>query len=218
MKGKHISKRLLASTGDHIPDEELLEYLLRYCDPDPAQKSQELLETFGNLANLLDAQVEDLEATALLDKSSVALVRLVSELHRRYLLIRSRSDQYLKDHTAIAQYLMPLFAGEQQEVIYLLSLNSARMVLGCTRLAQGNVGQVNLSVRALVKDALQKNASCIVLAHNHPSGLASPSQSDIHTTFSLRDMLEPLDITLLDHIVFSNDSYLSMRECGYFRL
>ncbi len=205
-----------SSPFDKISDEILLERLLRRCEPNPREKAHLLLTEMGSIANVIDAQPEDLADLCSLSGESVELIHLVAELQRRYLLVRSRSDLYLKDRVSIAQYLMPLFAGESEEVIYLLSLNNARMVLGCTKLNTGNIDQVNLSLRTLVSDAMQRNATHIVLAHNHPAGMVSPSSEDIQTTNALRELLRPLHITLLDHIIFANDSYLSMRECGYF--
>ena len=205
-----------SSPFDKISDEILLERLLRRCEPNPREKAHLLLTEMGSIANVIDAQPEDLAALCSLSGESVELIHLVAELQRRYLLVRARSDLYLKDRVSIAQYLMPLFAGESEEVIYLLSLNNARMVLGCTKLNTGNIDQVNLSLRTLVSDAMQRNATHIVLAHNHPTGMVSPSSEDIQTTNALRELLRPLHITLLDHIIFANDSYLSMRECGYF--
>ncbi len=217
MNAKRISARYLATNADQLSQEELLELLLRYCEEEPESQAQALLSHYGNLANLLDSRVEDMQVYSKLSTDGIALVRLVTELHRRYLLIRSRTDHYLKDSTAIAQYMLPLFSGEQDEVVYLLCLNGARMVLGCTKIAQGVVDSAHLSFRTLVKEALQRNASAVVLAHNHPTGLPSPSEADIRTTLRLQELLSPMNISFLDHIIFSNDSYLSMRECGYYR-
>ncbi len=216
MKVNPLSANSRSSINDEASDGELLELLFRYCGAGSVQKVQELLKGFGNIANLLDAPAKLLSDRYCLDDETVSLIRLVAELHRRYLLIRSRSDVFLRDHAAIARYLMPLFAGEKSEILYLLSLNGARMVLGCTKLNNGDIDRVDLNIRSLIRDAIDKNASYVVLAHNHPSGLGSPSSDDIHTTNSVRELLSPLGITLLDHMIFSNDNYLSMRECGYF--
>ena len=215
MKANPLSVDPRTSTIDEASDEKLLELLLCYSEPEAAKKAQELLAGFGNIANLLDATSKELVDRHTLDRGTVNLIRLVSMLHRRYLLIRSRTEVILQDHTAIAQYLMPLFSGETTEVLYLLSLSGARMVLGCTKLNSGSLEQVNVHIRTLVKDAIDKNASYIVLAHNHPTGLQRPSTDDISTTSTVRELLMPFGITLLDHIIFSNDNYLSMRECGY---
>ena len=216
MKANPLSANSRSSNIDEVTDGELLELLLQYCGAASVSKAQELLMNAGNIANLLDAPPTLLAERHGLDDKTVTLIRLVSELHRRYLLIRSRSDVFLRVHTAIARYLMPLFAGEKSEILYLLSLNGARMVLGCTRLNNGNLNRVDLDIRSLIRDAIDKNASYVVLAHNHPSGMGAPSSEDINTTNAVRDLLTPLGITLLDHMIFANDNYLSMRECGYF--
>lgn len=216
MKANPLSANSRSSNIDEVTDGELLELLLQYCGAASVRKAQELLMNAGNIANLLDASPMLLADRHGLDDKTVTLIRLVSELHRRYLLIRSRSDVFLRDHAAIARYLMPLFAGEKSEILYLLSLNGARMVLGCTRLNNGNLSRIDLDIRSLIRDAIDKNASYVVLAHNHPSGMGSPSPEDINTTNAVRDLLSPLGITLLDHMIFANDNYLSMRECGYF--
>jgi DNA repair protein RadC len=212
-----ILKRFLHTETDTLAESELLELLLRYCsEPEPERKAQELLEYYNNLANLLDARGEDL-TDAQLSLKGIALIRLVTDLHRRYLLIRSRTDQFLLDHKSMAHYLLPLFMGLQEESVYLLCLDAARMVLSCNKLTDGEVNSVNIPVRALVREALHKNATYVVLAHNHPSGMGVPSITDIESTKQIQEVLYPLNITLLDHIVFTNDSYVSMRECGYYQ-
>ena len=205
-----------SSPFDKISDEILLERLLRRCEPNPREKAHLLLTEMGSIANVIDAQPEDLADLCSLSGESVELIHLVAELQRRYLLVRSRSDLYLKDRVSIAQYLMPLFAGESEEVIYLLSLNNARMVLGCTKLNTGNIDQVNLSLRTLVSDAMQRNATHIVLAHNHPSGIAVPSMPDIVTTRRMGAALGAVDITLEDHIVVAGRDYVSLVQSGYY--
>ena len=206
----------LSAMPDKLTEDQLLAHLLSYSESDPSLKADSLLSQYGNLANLLDTRTEDLLENQLISDRSISLIRLVSELHRRYLLIRSRTDLFLLDSEAIAHYLMPLFAREREETLYLLSLDSSRKVLGCDKISQGDAGSVQLPLRALLKEALMKEATAVVLAHNHPSGLGYPSKEDVMTTEMLKNLLEPLNILLVDHIVFYNDSYFSMVEYGYY--
>lgn len=205
----------LTSKPDELADRQLLSFLLSYCDPESAKKADMLLAQYGNLANLLDTRPKDFLNDPILTEKEASLVRLVSELHRRYLLIRSRGDRFLRDRDSIANYLLPLFAGEREEIIYLLSLDDSRRVLGCDKISQGEAGSVQLPLRVLLKEALLKEATAVVLAHNHPSGLGCPSNEDITTTEILQKMLVSLNITLIDHMVFFDDSYFSMSEYGY---
>ncbi len=206
----------LTSVPDKLTDAQLLSHLLSYSETDPHKKAEILLVQHGNLANLLDSEADVLLKNQTITDKGISLVRLVSELHRRYLLIRSRTELFLSDSEAIARYLMPLFAGERDETLYLLSLDGSRRVLGCDKLSHGDTNSVHLPLRALLKEALLKEASSIVLAHNHPSGIGYPSEEDIMTTEILKRMLEPLDISLLDHLVFFDDRHFSMVEYGYY--
>ncbi len=214
-KQKHHDP-FLVSVPDKLTDAQLLSHLLSYSVTDPYRKAEMLLVQHGGLANLLDSETDVLLKNQAITEKGISLVRLVSELHRRYLLIRSRTEQFLADSDAIARYLMPLFAGERDEALYLLSLDESRRVLGCDKLSHGEANSVHLPLRTLLKEALLKEASSIVLAHNHPSGIGYPSEEDIMTTEILKKMLEPLDISLMDHLVFFDDRHFSMVEYGYY--
>lgn len=215
MKSEKIYADFLSSKTDKLSEQQLLSLLLRYCEPSPRKQAQQLLTRYGNLANLLDAKTGHLSAYTDLKEDSLALLRLVTELRRCYLMIRTRTEKHLRDSDAIARYLLPLFSGENEEVVYLLSLDEERSVLGCTKIAQGTADSASISPRILVREALQCNAQAVVLAHNHPSGFFSPSRADIAISNQLQEILRPLGITLLDHIIFSNDSHLSMRSNHY---
>ena len=101
-------------------------------------------------------------------------------------------------------------------MVYLLSLDAAGKVLNCKLIGHGSVNSANVPMRRVVQEALTANASGVVLAHNHPSGVALPSKEDADLTARLRDTLDALQILLLDHIVVADDDFVSMRESGYF--
>ncbi len=200
---------------DTLSDEQLLSLLLDYCETDTAEKSTHLLRYFDNLANLLDAKTDELDATKELSDKGISLIRLVAELQRRYLFIRSRTETRLQDREAIAKYLAPLFSGATTEQVYLLCMDSSYRVLGCSCVSEGDIDSAQIFLRTLVRDALLKKASNVVLSHNHPAGQRYPSPEDIQTTQALQDLLRPLDIRLFDHIIFTNSGHCSLVECGY---
>ena len=205
------------NSPDTLADEQLLRLLLEYSEEDATSISKELLSRHGNLANILDTSAEDFSLDQILSSRGISLLRLVSEFHRRYLFIRTRSDIRLLDHTAIAQHLTPYFTGATEETVYLLSLDDSKQVLGCTQLAYGTPGSAHLPIRALVKEALLRKAGYVVLAHNHPSGIRAPSQEDVQSTLALQELLRPLDVRLLDHMIFTDSGYCSLAECGYYK-
>ena len=102
-------------------------------------------------------------------------------------------------------------------MVYLLLLDATGKVLNCRLIGHGSVNSANVPMRRLVLEALTANATGVVLAHNHPSGVALPSKEDINLTMRLRAALDALEILLLDHIVIADDDFVSMRESGYFR-
>lgn len=98
---------------------------------------------------------------------------------------------------------------------YFLSRAHVERVLGCRKLGQGGANSAEVPVRRMVQEALSLNASGVVLAHNHPSGIALPSKEDVELTLRLRDALELMSLTLLDHIVVAEDDFVSMRDSGF---
>ena len=100
-------------------------------------------------------------------------------------------------------------------MVYLLCLDAKCKVLCCKELGEGVVNSTHISVRKIMETALAVNASTVVLAHNHPSGVAIPSADDIQTTRRVAAALSAVDIHLADHIVVAEDDYVSMVQSGH---
>ena len=114
-------------------------------------------------------------------------------------------------------YLQPRFFGRKHEAVFLLCLDAKCKVLACKQVGEGSVNSAGVPIRRIVETALSANATMVVLAHNHPSGLALPSADDIQTTKRLAVALDTVEITLIDHLVFSDDDYVSMAQSGYYK-
>ena len=99
-------------------------------------------------------------------------------------------------------------------MLYQACLDGKGKLISCRKLADGNIDSAALSVRQVVNNALACEASAVVLAHNHPSGIALPSEEDVYVTRMIKDVLHPLNIQLLDHIVVADDDFVSMRDSG----
>ncbi len=215
MSEDRLVRRFLLRSPDALTDTELLELLLRFAGKDAKQRAARLLEQFPNMAAILEAGQEELATVPELDEDCILLLRLVPELHRRYFLSRCQTELRLNDSAAIGKYLLPYFYGVKDEVVYLLSLDAAGKVLNCRMLGHGSVNSANVPARRMVQEALTCNASAVVLAHNHPSGIAIPSREDIQLTHRLKEAFDVLDIMLIDHIVVADDDYVSLRDSGY---
>lgn len=214
-----LARHLLQRNPDTLKDAELLELLLRFVvgETNAAALAQRLLERWPCLASVLEADAQELSAVEGMTDECAVLLRLVPELQRRYLIARSAPETRLVDSVAFGGYLLPYFYGAKDEMVYLLSLDATGKPLSCRLIGHGSVNSANVPVRRLVQEALTANATAVVLAHNHPSGIAIPSREDIDLTLRLRDALDVMDILLLDHLVIADDDFVSMSDSGYLR-
>ena len=216
MKTDGMTRRFLRGVPDAMTDAELLELLLRFSTEDAKALAERILTQCPNIAAVIEADADTLRSSEGIDEESVLLLRLVPELHRRYFLSRSRDEKRLTTSADFGRFLLPYFYGARDEMVYLLLLDAAGKVLNCKLIGHGSVNSANVPMRRVVQEALTANASGVVLAHNHPSGVALPSKEDADLTARLRDTLDALQILLLDHIVVADDDFVSMRESGYF--
>ncbi len=216
MANERLARKFLRRNPDTLTDAELLELLLQFSHSEPEKMAHRLLVHYPNIANLLEADVMSLSSIEELDEDSVLLLRLVPELQRRYFLTRSQTVPYLKNAADYARYLLPHFYGARDEMVYLLMLDAACKVINCSLIGHGSVNSANVPIRRLVQEAINANASGIVLAHNHPSGIAVPSKEDVEITIRLSESLEIMELTLLDHIIVADDDFVSLKESGYF--
>ena len=214
-----LARHLLQRNPDTLKDAELLELLLRFAvdESEAPVLAQRLLERWPCLASVLEADAQELSAIEGMTEDCAVLLRLVPELQRRYLITRSAPETRLVDSVAFGGYLLPYFYGAKDEMVYLLSLDATGKPLSCRLIGHGSVNSANVPVRRLVQEALTANATAVVLAHNHPSGIAIPSREDIDLTLRLRDALDVMDILLLDHLVIADDDFVSMSDSGYLR-
>ena len=101
------------------------------------------------------------------------------------------------------------------ETVFLLCLDAKCKVLACRKVGEGSVNSANVPIRRIVEIALATNATSVVLAHNHPSGIALPSDEDVATTYRVAEALRMVDIILVDHIVVADDDFVSMVHSGH---
>ena len=116
----------------------------------------------------------------------------------------------LFDTNMMADYLIPWFLGEKDESVVMVSLDNKRKVLNTTRIFEGSVNSAQFNVRLAVQQALRDNATQIVLAHNHPNGFCFPSNADVSTTKYLIEVLQPLHIRVVDHLIIAEGDCLCM--------
>lgn len=204
---------------DSFPDHKLLELLLFYANPrsDTNPLAHELMERFGSLAGVLDASPEELQKVKGVGEHAAVLFKAAKELSGRYLTVRTQMDDIARNSRDYFSQLRYYFFGAQRELLYLLCMDGKHKVLGIRKLGEGNVNSVNITPRLLAEAALSLNAAAVVLAHNHVSGIALPSDEDIATTESLAPFLAKLGIELVDHVIFVDDDMVSLRDSGFYK-
>ena len=213
---ERLRKRFLEEGLDHFSDIQALELALFYCIPrkDTNPIAHGLLDRFGSLAQVLEAPVEELKKVPGMGESSATFLRLITELGRFYMVSRTAEMKILTTLEQCAEYMLPLFYGRRLETVFLLCLDAKCKVLSCREIAEGDVNSTGISVRKVVETALGANATSVVLAHNHPSGVAVPSGEDIQTSRKIASALSAVDIQLVDHIVVADHDYVSMVQSG----
>ena len=214
---QRLKERFLTEGLDGFSEVQVLELLLFYAIPrkDTNPIAHALLDRFGSLSQVLEAPQEALCEVAGISANSAVLLRLVTEVGRYYLVNRTTKHTILSTVDQCAMYMVPFFFGRRTETVFLLCLDAKCKVLCCREVGEGSVNSAAVSVRRIVEVALAANATTVVLAHNHPSGLAIPSEEDIYTTRRVAAALHTVEITLADHIVVADDDYVSMVQSGY---
>ena len=209
---QRMKQRFLKSDLDSFDDLAILEFLLYFAIPrkDTNPIAHHLLDHYGSLAAVLEAPVEELRTVEGVTENAAILLTLVPAVARQHMIRRAHFGEPLTTTTKCGEYLVPRFFGERDEVVWLLCLDAKMVPIDCRLLFRGSVNAANISIRKVVEVALACNATFVVLAHNHTSGLAAPSREDERTTRRLRAALEALDIPLLDHIIVAGGEFFSM--------
>ena len=191
-----MRQRFMTGGLDAFADHEILELLLYYAIPrrDTNPIAHALMERYGSLPAVLAAPMEDLKRTEGIGESAAVLLHLVPQVCRRARLAQVGEDQVLNSSERAGAYLLECFDGESREVIYQLCLDRKGKLLACKRLGEGSVASADLDVRRLVENAILTGASAVILAHNHPSGVALPSDGDYTATMRVRAALNAIGI------------------------
>lgn len=215
---RRLKDRFVQEGLDHFTDIQILELLLFYALPrqDTNPIAHALLDRFGSFAGVVEARAEDLVQVPGVGENAAILLRMLPPLFRRYMKDSQDPGRILTTTTQCGEFLIPYFFLAKEELVYLLCLDGKCKVLDCRLIHKGSVNTAGVSVRKVVEAAISVNASSVVLAHNHTSGIALPSLADRKTTRQLKDALDAVGILLADHIILAGDDFVSMAEDGFF--
>ena len=209
-------EKLLQKGAASLSDAELLAIFLRtgVTGQSAVDLARGLLTRFGNLTKLFSASEKDFCGMHGMGQAKFVQLQAVLEMSQRALQEEMQRGDALNSPGAVRDYLQLLLGGRQQEVFLVLFLDTQHRVIASEELFHGTLGQTSVYPREVVKRALAHNAAAVILAHNHPSGVAEPSQSDQHLTTALKQALGLVDVRVLDHFVVAVGQVLSFAEKG----
>ncbi len=209
-------EKLLLHGADTLSDAELLAIFLRtgVRGKTAVDVARELLAAFGGLRPLLEADTRRFCRQPGLGNAKFALLQAVLEMGRRHLRETLQRGDALANPADTRAYLSARLRGYEHEVFACLFLDNRHRVIHYAELFHGTLDGTSVHPREVLKQALEHNAAALILAHNHPSGVAEPSRADEHLTRRLRDALALVDIRVLDHIVIGDGASVSFAERG----
>lgn len=218
---KRVRKRFSEEGLDTFNEHQVLEMLLFYCLPrrDTNEIAHRLINEFGSLSRVLEASPKELQKIPGIGEYAATFLSFSAALIRYYSVNKSQTENaegQIGTPEKYGAYLQPYFIGRKNEAVFLLCLDAKYKVLTCKLVGEGSINSAGVPIRKIVQLALNSNATFVVLAHNHPSGLAIPSSDDINTTRITASSLKAVDVILADHIVFADDDFVSLRQSGLF--
>jgi DNA repair protein RadC len=210
-------ERLLRRGADALSDAELLAIFLRVGvrGKSAVDLARDLLNHFGGLGRLFTAGQDAFSAFPGMGPAKYAQLQAVLEMARRALAEEMRMSDALSSPAAVRDFLRLQLGGLEHEVFLAVFLDAQNRVLAVEELFRGTLTQTSVYPREVVKRALFHNAGGVILAHNHPSGLAESSQADRWLTDQLKQALTLVDVRVLDHFIVAGNRSLSFAECGW---
>jgi DNA repair protein RadC len=215
-EGERPREKLLGRGAASLSDAELLAIFLRtgVVGKSAVDLARELLTQFGSLTQLFAASEADFCAVHGMGQAIFVQLQAIKEMSLRGLKEELQRGNALNSPRAVRDYLQLLLGARQQEVFLVLFLDTQHRVIASEELFHGTLSQTSVYPREVVKRALAHNAAAVILAHNHPSGVAEPSQSDQLLTDALKQALNLVDVRVLDHFIVGTGTILSFAEKG----
>ena len=210
---ERLRKKYLQTGIGSLHDYEQLELLLTFVIPrkDVKPVAKNLLKTFKSFSRVFDAPLEELRAVDGIGENAATLIKLVKDACGKYLEDKTISTDIVSNPAAVIDFVRMELGGLQNETFMIIYLNVKNHVIDYET-SHGTVDYAAVYPRNIVQGALRRNASAIIMVHNHPSGQCDPSKEDIALTATVKAACKTISINLLDHIIVGKSGYISMAE------
>jgi len=209
-------EKLIKQGAFSLSDAELLAIFLRtgVKGKSAVDLSRELLQNFGGLRELLESSEQEFCAAYGLGLAKYVQLQAVLEMSRRYLQSGLEKGSALENPQQVRDFLSSHMRHQNREVFACLFLDNKHRVIVFEELFWGTINASAVYPREVVARALKHNAAAVILAHNHPSGVAEPSEADKRITQKLQQLLEGIDVRVLDHMIVGDTEVISFAEQG----
>ena len=211
--------RFMENGFDGMSDHEIIEMLLFYAIPrrNTNDIAHELIHRFNGISGVLEAPIDQLKRVEGVGDTAAVLIKMMLPLLNRYSATRNEREVF-DSIQKCAEFLISKYVGIVKERISVLCLDANCKIAGYAVVSEGDAGSVSADRRQLVEAILRYPTTVsVVLAHNHPGGMALPSRQDVLSTGELVKALKSLNIILIDHIIITDNDYVSMMSSAEFQ-
>ena len=204
---------------DNFETHNILELLLFFGIPykDTNNLAHELLKRFGSLSGVLEASREELMSVNGIGENAATLLNLIPSLSRKYLDDKVGEKTVMNSCEAIGNYLVAKYRFRQDEVFSMICLDQSCRLISWEIISSGTINITAVNSRKVIEAAMKTSANAVVLAHNHPNGLAVPSSDDIKSTMALVEALNIIGVRVLDHIIISGEDFVSLASSQQYK-
>lgn len=207
---------------ENTPPHKVLELILFFTIPrkDTNGLAHIVLQRLGGFANVMEASVEQLMEASITDDKNIpriteytaSHIKLMLEIVKYYYTSKVKQEKQLFDRFMASDFLTKKLMNERVEMAYLLCLDNANRFLACPKISEGDELAVSLSPRRMIETVNKIGATKVLLAHNHPRGVALPSNEDIKVTSQLASAFSSINVTFIDHIIVADHDYVSLYD------
>ncbi|MCQ2514517.1 MAG: hypothetical protein MJ089_05460 [Ruminococcus sp.] len=212
---QRMKKKFIENGFDVFEPHEALEMYLYYAIPrkDTNPVAHKLLDRYCTIGSVCDAPIDELMKDFGLSESAAVYLKMLPEMSRLYNESKM-SDDNIIDFENLGKQFQVKFIGRTSEAVALMLGDAKGKMIYFGIISKGSLNSSDIPIRKIVDLALRHNAKTAFMAHNHPSGTALPSQSDLITTRKVRETLLSIGVDLIDHYIITTDDYISLRESG----
>lgn len=216
---KRIKQKYIENKSSFVNDYELLELLLTYAIPrrDVKPVAKQLINTCGSLNNVLNTSIENLEKIEGVGENTAVLISLVKEIRIRANKSKNAAVTRFDTEEEVLEYFFNLLSEETNEKMVVASLDNVNRIINTHIVSEGTSNFAAVNPRKIVEAVIADNASGVIIAHNHPSGISMPSANDLDFTLNIRNLLASVGVRLIDHVIVGEDDAKAISSIPEFK-